>query len=124
MRFGIRAFFAVEHIIRQDALQRFTQDAFFTVADGFNFPGNVEHILHQPVIAIRDTDFKPYTHAHPVLAVQQRRHEPGNIEVGHHAHLRLFAGLSVKLRNLSHCIAVTVAQIFQRTYPFTDFGRQ
>src|SRR5262245_37232872 len=62
-------------------------------------PRYVEHIVHQAVVAKRHANFQPDSHAHAVLAVQQKLDEARQVKIADFPHPPLNGVLAPKNRS-------------------------
>jgi hypothetical protein len=56
-------------------------ECFFPSVEPFQVPGNVEHVLHQTVVAEGDSNLQPDSRAYAVLAIEQKLHEPCQVKI-------------------------------------------
>jgi len=78
---GIRVLLPLDDGVGQQLTGGSAENAFFPSIEGLEAPRDVEHVVHQAVIAERHPDLEADRHAHAVLAVEQKLDEARQVQI-------------------------------------------
>ena len=127
--FRIRTFLAVNDLFGQFIGECAAHDALLTPLERLEVPRHIIGILDNAVVAEGHAHLKTGVHAHAVLAVEQGRHEPVEVEHEHFTHPGCFfvigrqpgcAGAGVAVVLVHKFLAVSNGIRCEQTQPQTD----
>lgn len=121
MRFGIRTFFAPEHVLREKSGHCMAEQPLFTPGVRLHRPRNIVCVLDYAVVAERHSDLQTVCHRHSVLSIKQRCHEIVHVQHEHLAHSAVGFVVGIQVLHLRKALVIAAADVLSASHAVMGF---